>query len=145
MDSQHDNVRHMDGFRKGEGQAQEPPAPKAPRRGPDLSKPALILAALALVLMAILFFGLSSNLKGLTEEVRKVGSLQGEIAALQIQMELVRNQPTEGGRKLMVQAMLEDMAQKAAFLGGQIQDQEQARKMAQVQETLRQIQYDLSH
>jgi hypothetical protein len=145
MDSQHDNVRHMDGFRKGGDQAQEPPVPRAHRRGPDLSKPALILAALALVLMAILFFGLSSNLKGLTEEVRKVGSLQGEIASLQAQMALVRDQPTEGGRKLMVQAMLEDMAQKAAFLGGQIQDQDQARKMAQVQETLRQIQYDLSH
>lgn len=147
MESQHDNVRHMDGYRKGEdgGPASADPSRSGPRRGPDLSKPALILAALCLVLMAILFFGLSSNLKGLSEEVRKVGSMQSELSALQTQVELIQNQPTEGGRKLMVQAMIEDMAQKAAFLGGQIQDQDQARKMAQVQEMLRQIQYDLSH
>lgn len=145
MESSHDNVRHMDGYRKNDpaGPALEQSA-HAPRRAPDLAKPALILAALGLVLMAIVFYGLSSNLKGLSEEVRKAGAVQSELAALQAQVEIIRNQPTEGGRKLMVQAMIEDMAQKAAFLGGQIQDQDQARKMAQVQEMLRQIQYDLA-
>jgi len=144
MESSHDNVRHMDGFRKGDGAGPSLEQPAGPRRALDLSKPALVLAALALVLMAIVFYGLSSNLKGLSEEVRKVGSVQGELAALQAQVEVIRNQPTEGSRKLLVQAMIEDMAQKAAFLGGQIQDQDQARKMAQVQEMLRQIQYDLA-
>ena len=75
---------------------------------------------------------------------RNHGLLPPEIAHCTSQVEVIRNQPTEGSRKLLVQAMIEDMAQKAAFLGGQIQDQDQARKMAQVQETLRQIQYDLS-
>lgn len=144
MESSHDNVRHMVGFRKGDAAGPSLEQPAGPRRTPDLVKPALILAALALVLMAIVFYGLSSNIKGLSEEVRKAGAVQGELAALQAQVEVIRNQPTEGSRKLLVQAMIEDMAQKAAFLGGQIQDQDQARKMAQVQEMLRQIQYDLA-
>ena len=144
MESSHDNVRHMDGFRKGDAAGPSLEQPAGARRAPDLAKPALILAALALVLMAIVFYGLSSNLKGLSEEVRKAGALQNELAALQAQVEVIRNQPTEGGRKLLVLSMIEDMAQQAAFLGGQIQDQDQARKMAQVQEMLRQIQYDLA-
>ncbi|MCM0755794.1 hypothetical protein M7784_11125 [Desulfovibrio aminophilus] len=144
MDANNDNILHMDGYRKQGAAPDGSPAESPGRPGRDFGKPALILALLSLVLMVIFFFGLSSNLKGISEEMRQVAGMRNELAALQDQMVQVRSQPTEGSRKLLVNAMIEDMAQKAAFLGGMIQDEEQARRMAQVQESLRQIQLELS-
>ena len=139
MDANKDNILHMDGYRRSEAA----PAGETSRTGRDFGK--LVLALLSLVLVVIFFFGLSSNLKGISEEMRQVANLKTELAAVQAQMALVQSQPTEGSRKLLVSAMIEDMAQKAAFLGGMIQNEEQARRMAQVQESLRQIQLELAH
>ncbi|HMM38450.1 MAG TPA: hypothetical protein PKB11_06790 [Desulfovibrio sp.] len=141
MDANKDNILHMDGYRRSESA----PAGETSRTGRDFGKLALVLALLSLVLVVIFFFGLSSNLKGISEEMRQVANLKTELAAVQAQMALVQSQPTEGSRKLLVSAMIEDMAQKAAFLGGMIQNEEQARRMAQVQESLRQIQLELAH
>ncbi|MES9994990.1 hypothetical protein [Desulfovibrio aminophilus] len=141
MDANNDNILHMDGYRKSEAT----PAGAPVRPGRDFGKLALVLALLSLVLMVIFFFGMSSNLKGISEEMRQVAGMKTELAAVHAQMALVQSQSTEGSRKLLVNAMIEDMAQKAAFLGGMIQNEEQARRMAQVQESLRQIQLELTH
>lgn len=151
MDQGQDKVRVLDGYRKAGDSAQAstgaPEAPNmapAPGRSRDLATPALVLSLLALVLMVVFFFGMSSNIRGLSDEVHQLTGLRGDVAGLQAKLDEVRNQPTEGARKVLLNSMLEDMIQKSAFVEVQLQDQAQSERLSKVRDLLRQVQSDVS-
>lgn len=147
MDQGQDKVRVLDGYRKGgeSGQASPgTPGIPAPARGRDLATPALVLSLLGLVLMVVFFFGMSSNIRGLSDEIRQMAALRTELAALQGQLDEVRSRPTEGARKVLLNSVLEDMVQKSAFVEVQLQDQTQSERLSKVRDLLRQVQDDLA-
>lgn len=114
----------------------------------DMGKVAIIISFMAVVLLVVFFYGLNQNLSNLTSEVKDLQSVRGEVAALNTQMEVVDGRiveleklPTKT-RHIIMDGIIEEMNQKAAYVGAQLSEAEQA-KLAQVQELLKDVQSGL--
>jgi len=119
----------------------------------DMGKVALIISILAVLLVAILFFGVNQNVKGVAQEVAKLQKLPEKIAVLtgnvqemgtkvntlEAKVDRLEDLPQKTKNTIIANA-LEDMAAKTKYLASQVDNQEQASKLAQVQELLNQVQ-----
>lgn len=115
----------------------------------DMGKVGLIIAILAVILASVLFFGLNQNLKGLTEKVTELSALNQDIqnlnakvGTLESKIATLENLPQKT-KNIIIANTLQDMAQKAKFLSSQVQTQEQATKLLQAQELLREVQVEV--
>ena len=121
--------------------------------GHDLSKWAMLVSLLSLVLMLIFFFGLTQNVTGVADEVESVSQLRGQIEGLQALLQgtneyvgaldgrLGAVEQTQSGlvRQAVLEGLLSDMRIQAAALAGAVTDPAQAAKIAQLQELLEQL------
>ncbi|WP_432736756.1 hypothetical protein [Maridesulfovibrio sp. FT414] len=114
----------------------------------DMGKVAIIVSFMATVLLVVFFYGLNQNLSSLTAEVKDLQSVRGEVADLNSQMAVVDGRlveleklPTKT-RHIIMDGILEEMNQKAAYVGAQLSEEEQA-KLAKVQELLKDVQSGL--
>lgn len=109
----------------------------------DMGKAALIVSLLSVILLVAFFFGLNRNLTTVSEEVKALSSLKGEVATMGERVTELEKLPYKA-KKAVMDSMLDEMATKAAYLGGQFMEPEQQEKLVQVQEVLRQVQLDLN-
>ncbi|HCO12284.1 MAG TPA: hypothetical protein DIT19_03550 [Desulfonauticus sp.] len=115
----------------------------------DMGKVGLVISILAVILSAVLFFGLNQNVKGLSEEVSKLGQLSTElkvlssqVGSLESKVAALENLPQKT-KNLIIANTLQDMAQKTKYLSSQVQTEEQATKLLQAQELLKQVQVEI--
>ncbi|WP_419779966.1 hypothetical protein [Maridesulfovibrio sp.] len=114
----------------------------------DMGKVAIIISFMAVVLLVVFFYGLNQNLTSLTAEVKDLQTVRGEVEALNSQMDVVDGRlveleklPTKT-RHIIMDGIIEEMNQKAAYVGAQLSEEEQA-KLAKVQELLKDVQSGL--
>ncbi|WP_320169545.1 hypothetical protein [Maridesulfovibrio sp.] len=114
----------------------------------DMGKVAIIISFMAVVLLVVFFYGLNQNLSSLTSEVKDLQSVRGEVADLNAQMAVVDGRIVEleklplKTKNIIMDGILDEMNQKAAYVGAQLSPEEQA-KLAKVQELLRDVQSGL--
>ncbi|MBN2140968.1 MAG: hypothetical protein JW718_08180, partial [Desulfovibrionaceae bacterium] len=134
MEKAPDNVRQIDTAKKSaEAMAQK--LVDDSRR--DMGKVGLIISLLAIVLLVVFYFGLNQNIRGLSQEISKLGALKGDVTQVQERLEVLEKAPQQI-RNMVYQGIIQDMAQKAGFLSGQL-DETQAQKLVQVQNLLREV------
>lgn len=148
MEAKQDNVTPLASV-ETEQQAEKQPA-SAPSR--DLSRAAIVISLLAVVLVAIFFFGLNRNLSGLAAEIQHYESLKGEVQAMNQSIEqIVANMDnitvrliemdqkvrTEA-RQVVRDATLNDMLQKAGYLAGSA-NVEEADRLREVMRILTEV------
>lgn len=114
----------------------------------DMGKVAMLISIMVSVLLVVFFYGLNQNLSSLTSEVKDLQSVRGEVADLNSQMEVVDGRLVEleklplKTRHIIMDGIIEEMNQKAAYVGAQLSEEEQA-KLAKVQELLKDVQSGL--
>jgi hypothetical protein len=100
----------------------------------DISRMALLLALLAVLMAGVLFFKANQNLNVLSQDVSGISSKIGTMDARMAELE---NLPAKSKRMVMG-TMIMEMAQKASYLSTQIDNPEQAAKLLQAMELLQQ-------
>lgn len=113
----------------------------------DMSKVALFVSLLAVVLLVVFFFGLNQNLKGVSATVEQLavstGELTGRMDGIEGKVAELENLP-EKSRMMVMGTMLQEMAQRAAYLGTQMQTEEQNEKLHRAMELLQQVQTEIA-
>jgi len=117
----------------------------------DLGKVALFVSLLTVILLVVFFFGLNQNVTGLTQEVQDIPEIKEQIATMteridgmETEMAALQELPQES-RRMVVRTMLQDMAQRAGYLTGQLDSEEQSAKLNQAMQLLEDVQSDLSN
>ena len=113
----------------------------------DMSKVALFVSLLAVVLLVVFFFGLNQNLKGVSATVEQLavstGELTGRMDGIEGKVAELENLP-EKSRMMVMGTMLQEMAQRAAYLGTQMQTEEQNEKLHRAMELLQPVQTEIA-
>ncbi|GAB7023975.1 hypothetical protein [Salidesulfovibrio brasiliensis] len=101
----------------------------------DMSKVAVIVSLLSVVLLVIFFFGLNRNIAGLNAEVKSLGELRGQVQSLDerlISLEDVSGQM----KRTAIYNLTNEMTMESAYLEGQIEDEAQKEKLREIQKLL---------
>lgn len=102
----------------------------------DLSKIAIVVSLLSVVLSVIFFFGLNRNLSGLSNEVRDIGAIRSNVDALDTYVDGLLEQmgrvntrileleakPRKEAVRVLQESMIDDMLRRTEFMGGQLAD-----------------------
>ncbi|MFP5221892.1 MAG: hypothetical protein ACLGSA_06335 [Acidobacteriota bacterium] len=100
----------------------------------DISRMALLLALVAVLLAGVLFFKANQNLNVLSKDVSGISTKIGTMDAKMAELE---NLPAKSKRMVMG-TMIMEMAQKASYLSTQVENPEQAAKLLQAMELMQQ-------
>lgn len=130
-----EKVISMEEYRKPQEQGQAPTLDSLnAKTSHDISRVSLVLALVAVLLSGVLFFKANQSISGLSQDVAglgtKIGTMDGRMAELE-------NMPAKT-KKMVLNTMIMEMAQKASYLSSQVDDQEQAAKLMQAMELLQQ-------
>lgn len=101
----------------------------------DMSKVAVIVSLLSVVLLVIFFFGLNRNIAGLNAEVKSLGALRGQVQGLDER--LLKLEDVSGQMKrTAIYNLTNEMTMESAYLEGQIDDEAQKEKLRTIQKLL---------
>ncbi|WP_456324274.1 hypothetical protein [Desulfonauticus submarinus] len=115
----------------------------------DMGKVALIISILAVLLVAILFFGLNQNVKGLSTQIHHLENLPKQITTLGSKVNLLEDKVyalenlPQRTKNLIIANTLQEMASKTKYLSTQVQNENQAVKLVQIQQLLKQLQAEI--
>jgi len=115
----------------------------------DMSKVAIFLSIVSILLMVVFFFGLNQNVKGLSTQAKLIPAMQDNMVLMNKNMEsmdtrlLAVEELPARARNIIMGAMLEEMAGSTGYLQTQIDDPAAAEKLQAAAELLRQVQADL--
>lgn len=129
-----EKIVSMDGFRKPKEGENPSMTELHTKTSQDISRMALLLALLAVLLAGVLFFKANQNLAGLSKDVT---GLSAKVGVMDARMAELENLPAKSKRMVMG-TMIMEMAQKASYLSTQIDNPEQAAKLLQAMELLQQ-------
>lgn len=100
----------------------------------DISRMALLLALVAVLLAGVLFFKVNQNVTVLNKDMQ---GITAKVGAMDVRMAELENLPAKSKRMVMG-TMIMEMAQKASYLSTQLDNPEQAAKLLQAMELLQQ-------
>lgn len=104
----------------------------------DMSKVAIVISLMAIVLIVVFFYGLNSNLRGLSAEVAALGGLRTEMTEVKGRVTELEKLPGKT-RNMIMDGMIDEMEQKAAYLGEFSQDSEKSAKLEQIRQLLQEL------
>lgn len=116
-----------------------PSAPAMAETNRDMSKVALIVSLLVVVLLVIFFFGMNRNIAGLTDEVKSLGELRGEMSNLDQRMVQMEEGLPSRMKRIIAHDLVNEMAMKAAYLGNTLEDEQLRNKMQDVLFSLKEV------
>lgn len=105
----------------------------------DMSKVAMIVSLLAVLLLVIFFFGMNRNIAGLTDEVKSLGALREEVSTLDQRVVQVQKDMPVQMKRMLIHDMVNEMAMKAAYLSETLDDGSQRTSMQAVLKELQSI------
>lgn len=105
----------------------------------DMSKVALIVSLLAVIVLVIFFFGMNRNIAGLTNEVKSLGVLRENMSNLDQRMVQIQQEIPSQVKKMIAHDLVNEMAMKAAYLGNTLEDETQRGRMQEVLQTLKDV------
>lgn len=109
----------------------------------DMSKVAMIVSFLAVILLVIFFFGMNRNIAGLTDEVKSLGVLRQDVSNLDQRMEVMQKEMPGQVKRMINHDLVNEMAMKAAYLGNTLDVEADRNKMQQVLQTLKEVRANL--
>lgn len=132
-----------------EPKAERQPAELIDKTGRDIGKVALFVSILSVVLLVVFFFGLNQNLTGLSARVDNLVSIKDDVNALGTRVGTVEERivALEGlpqkAKKMVMGTMLQEMAQRADYLGTQMETEGQSAKLKEAMQLLQQVQTEI--
>lgn len=142
MTSENGKVHKLEDFK--EGAAEEVVETAAPAVGvmdaqKDMSKVAMIVSLLAVLLLVIFFFGMNRNIAGLTDEVKSLGVLRDDVATLDQRMVQMQDEMPVKMQRMLAYEIVNEMSMKAFYLTDNLPDQAMRTKMQEVLQGLKEI------
>jgi len=126
MSAEHEKVHPLDKYKKDGEETNALAEEIMAKSAKDFGKAALFISVLAVVLLAVVFFGLNQNVMGLREQVAELGALKGQVAdmgakvgAMDQKMAELEKLP-ETMKKLVASQALSEMSYKLEAMGGQL-------------------------
>ncbi len=130
-----EKVVSMDDYRKT-AEAKEVPTLEQlnAKTSNDISRMALLIALVAVLLTGVLFFKANQSIGVLHTDI---SGIDQKIGTIDVRMAELENLPAKS-KKMVLSTIIMEMAQKASYLSGQVDNQEQAAKLLQAMELLQQ-------
>lgn len=126
------------------------PQPAPQKAQSDMGRMALVVSLMLVLIMAVSYFFLARDIKGLTGDVQALGAMRTEvddmnskIGAVELRMAALESLP-EQTRRLVLRAMIQEMASKAAFLAKDMGSEAEAAKMEEAITLLRQVEQGMA-
>ncbi|WP_243546753.1 hypothetical protein [Pseudodesulfovibrio tunisiensis] len=126
-----------------EEQTQAQPVADLADTNKDMSKVAMIVSLLAVVLLVIFFFGMNRNIAGLTDEVKSLGALREDVSVLDQKVVSMEQEMPSQMKRMLAHDVVNEMTMKASYLGNHLEDEALKQKMLQVSEILKSVRTDL--
>ncbi|KAB1441237.1 hypothetical protein [Pseudodesulfovibrio senegalensis] len=101
------------------------------RTGRDMSRVAMIVSLLSVVLLAIFFFGLNRNIAGVADEVKALRTLKSDVQVLGSRVDSLEEIPVH-----MQYGMVSEMETQSVLLSRQVTDPEQMERLQKVRALL---------
>lgn len=105
----------------------------------DMSKVAMIVSLLAVLLLVIFFFGMNQNIAGLTDEVKALGVLREDVSNLDQRMLKMQEEVPGQMKRMIAHDVVNEMTMKAFYLTDTLEDNELRVKMGEVLKGLKEI------
>jgi hypothetical protein len=109
----------------------------------DMSKVAMIVSLLAVLLLVIFFFGMNRNIAGLTDEVKSLGTLREDVSSLDQRMVQLQADIPVRMKRMIAHDMVNEMAMKATYLADILDSEAQKAAMRSVLKELQAVRADL--
>lgn len=127
-----------------EAEASEAATPAAPvaasdEAQKDMSKVAMIVSLLAVLLLVVFFFGMNRNIAGLTDEVKALGVLREDIASLDERLVTMQEEVPVTMRRMIAHDLVNEMTMKAFYLSDSLEDEALRAKMQEVLAGLKEV------
>lgn len=129
MNTEKNNVHVISLAEKGE----ESPAEEIARKntGRDMSKVAVIVSLLSVVLLVIFFFGINRNLAGVTEEISALRGLRQDVTTLDEKVGKLETVPEH-----IKYSLVSEMEMQSVLLARVIDDPEQIERLQAIRAQL---------
>lgn len=111
----------------------------------DMSKVAMIVSLLAVLLLVIFFFGMNRNIAGLTDEVKSLGILREDVAQLDERMVQMQAEVPVTMKRMLAHDLVNEMAMKAFYLTDTLEDEALRSKMQEVLAGLKEVRTGLEN
>ncbi|SOB57841.1 conserved protein of unknown function [Pseudodesulfovibrio profundus] len=111
----------------------------------DMSKVAMIVSLLAVLLLVIFFFGMNRNIAGLTDEVKSLGILRDDVAQLDQRMVKMQEEVPVTMKRMLAHDLVNEMAMKAFYLTDTLEDEALRSKMQEVLVGLKEVRTGLEN
>jgi len=111
----------------------------------DMSKVAMIVSLLAVLLLVIFFFGMNRNIAGLTDEVKSLGILREDVAQLDQRMVKMQEEVPVAMKRMLAHDLVNEMAMKAFYLTDTLEDEALRSKMQEVLVGLKEVRSGLEN
>jgi len=109
----------------------------------DMSKVAMIVSLLAVLLLVIFFFGMNRNIAGLTDEVKSLGALREDVSSLDQRMVQLQADIPVRMKRMIAHDMVNEMVMKAAYLADVLDSEAQQDAMRSVLKELQAVRVEL--
>lgn len=124
---------------KSEAEQQAAPSLGVADAQKDMSKVAMIVSLLAVILLVIFFFGMNRNIAGLTNEVKDLGSLRQDVSSLDQRMVQLKSEiPTEM-KRMLAHDLVNEMTMQALYLSENLEDDTLKAKMGEILQGLKEV------
>ena len=126
MSAEHEKVHSMDKYKKDGDETNALAEEIMAKSAKDFGKAALFISILAVVLLAVVFFGLNQNVTGLRAEVAELTALKGQVAGMDARMGTMDQKLgaleglPETMKKMVASQALSEMSYKLDAMGGQL-------------------------
>lgn len=105
----------------------------------DMSKVAMIVSLLAVLLLVIFFFGMNRNIAGLTDEVKALGVLRDDVTDLDQRMVKMQDEVPATMKRMIAHDVVNEMTMKAFYLTDTLEDADLRVKMGEVLKGLKEV------
>jgi len=105
----------------------------------DMSKVAMIVSLLAVILLVVFFFGMNRNIAGLTDEVRTLSTLREDVSNLDQRMVLMQEEMPSQVKRMIAYDLVNEMSMKASYLGDSLEDEGLRKKMQEIMQSLKSV------
>lgn len=115
------------------------PMPGLANAQKDMSKVSMIVSLLAVLLLVIFFFGMNKNISALTDEVKSLGVLREDVAALDESMIALQAEVPVEMKRMLTHDLVNEMTMKAVYLSETLEDEALRGKMEEVLKDLKDV------
>jgi len=142
MNSDNGKIHKLEAV-KGEGVTEESAAtttlPGVAEAQKDMSKVAMIVSLLAVLLLVIFFFGMNRNIAGLSDEVKSLGILRDDVASLDQRVVKMQDEMPATMKRMLAHDVVNEMTMKAFYLTDTLEDEALRAKMQEVLVGLKEV------